>query len=378
MNESYVEPSSNAWLRSRAPVPTTYAPACEPLYPFQEILENRTSRARGTTGSCTEVSARKFAVCIEIWQVKLESCVWRVSFHKYAYVHGDPIQGIDPTGMFMSSGGLGTNLYLAYKSASIALNALGFISNTVDAIQALYSGKIWTAAYHATWALINGAALILEAFNVPTPPPAGGLALVGSGGGLFVGAGGAISIGGRWQVVIKNAPALANWAVTTLMPTMANSAAGIAGSLIAMQGGGFRGGDGFTTDNIRGMAGRASGGKDLPLGDANWLETGMGYFPRQVADILRGQYFSSFRKFREAFWKAVSDVPVLKESFSAQNQARIRDGLAPFARELDQVGGRTKFELDHMETLEIMGKQTLMNMDEIMVASPRIHGVLSK
>jgi hypothetical protein len=53
------------------------------------------------TGSCTEVSERKYLICIEIWQVELESCVWRVSFHKYAYVHGDPIQGIDPTGMFL-------------------------------------------------------------------------------------------------------------------------------------------------------------------------------------------------------------------------------------------------------------------------------------
>ena len=98
LNESYVEPSPYAWLRTCAPVPTTYAPACEPLYPFQEILENRTSRARGRTGYCAEAVERKYLICIEIWQVELESCVWRVSFHKYAYVHGDPIQGIDPTG----------------------------------------------------------------------------------------------------------------------------------------------------------------------------------------------------------------------------------------------------------------------------------------
>jgi hypothetical protein len=97
-NESYVEPSPYAWLRSRAPVPTSYAPACEPLYAFREVLENRTSRARGMAESHTEVIERKFAICIEICQVELEDGVWRVSFHKYAYVHGDPISNIDPTG----------------------------------------------------------------------------------------------------------------------------------------------------------------------------------------------------------------------------------------------------------------------------------------
>jgi hypothetical protein len=104
LNESYVEPSPYSWLRSRTPVPTSYAPACAPLYPFQGVLENRTSRARGMTGSCAEVVERTFAICIEIWQFELESCVWRVSFHKYAYVHGDPVQNIDPTGLFSLGG----------------------------------------------------------------------------------------------------------------------------------------------------------------------------------------------------------------------------------------------------------------------------------
>ena len=117
LNESNVEPSPYAWLRTRAPVPTTYAPACDPLYPFQEILENRTSRARGMTGSCTEVIERKFLICIEIWQVEMEDGVWRVSFHKYAYVHGDPIQGTDPTGKFF------TELWVRVKSDAANLAA---------------------------------------------------------------------------------------------------------------------------------------------------------------------------------------------------------------------------------------------------------------
>ena len=126
LNESYAEPSPYAWLRTRAPVPTTYAPACDPLYPFQEILENRTSRARGMTDNCAEVPSRKCLICIEIWQVELEDGVWRVSFHKYAYVHGDPIQGIDPTGEFLGFVGLGLAIF------SVAL-AMAWTPNTANA-----------------------------------------------------------------------------------------------------------------------------------------------------------------------------------------------------------------------------------------------------
>ena len=142
-NQSYVEPSPYAWLRTRAPVPTTYAPACDPLYPFQEILENRTSRARGTTGSCTEVSERKFLICIEIWQFELESCVWRVSFHKYAYVYGDPVNAIDPTGWFSSTQvvvtvGIGASSMSQGASSILALLFLySTIGPSVESLQEL-------------------------------------------------------------------------------------------------------------------------------------------------------------------------------------------------------------------------------------------------
>ena len=136
LNESYVEPSPYAWLRSRAPVPTSYAPVCSPLYPFQEILENRTSRARGRTGYCAEVVERKYLICIEIWQFELESCVWRVSFHKYAYVHGDPVNAIDPTGMFWQS------LYLRVKDAAASLGAKYAIEATLKEIGKRYAWKL--------------------------------------------------------------------------------------------------------------------------------------------------------------------------------------------------------------------------------------------
>ena len=143
MNESFVEPSPYAWLRSRAPVPTTYAPTCEPLYPFQEILENRTSRARSMTGSCTEVVERKFSICIEIWQVELEDGVWRVSFHKYAYVHGDPIQGIDPNGEFAAVVlGIGVSMMMAGPG--------DYIKGAFESLLTAYAANL---AWDVQWAL---------------------------------------------------------------------------------------------------------------------------------------------------------------------------------------------------------------------------------
>ena len=145
--ESYAEPSPYAWLRSRTPIPTTYAPACEPLYPFQHIFENRTSRARGMTGSCAEVVERTFAICIEIWQFELESCVWRVSFHKYAYVHGDPIQGIDPTGKFLGILiGAPVGGYLRGSHGAAVGAAYGFLVG-------LLADAVFESTRNLTWAL---------------------------------------------------------------------------------------------------------------------------------------------------------------------------------------------------------------------------------
>jgi hypothetical protein len=89
------------------------------------------------TDNCAEVPGRKYIICIEIWQVELESCVWRVSFHKYAYVHGDPISNIDPTGEFslgnvMVSIGIGMgNMALSLTSILLTSTAYTFAFGTV-------------------------------------------------------------------------------------------------------------------------------------------------------------------------------------------------------------------------------------------------------
>ena len=91
LNESYVEPSPYAWLRSRASVPTLYAPACEPLYTFREVLKNRASRARGMATSCTGASECKFSICIEIWQLVGEDCTSSAGFKAKAWKNNQRI-----------------------------------------------------------------------------------------------------------------------------------------------------------------------------------------------------------------------------------------------------------------------------------------------
>ena len=177
LNESYVEPSPYAWLRTCAPVPTTYAPACESLYPFQEILEKRTSRARGMTVSCTEVSERKFQICIEIWQVELENCVWRVSFHKYAYVHGDPIQGVDPTGEFMGLVlGLGVQMMLPgpgdFVMSGLESLVKAYVSNLEWDMEWALDMSLpdsWGSRLDDSWVYSALGQGMHDAFNVHTP-----------------------------------------------------------------------------------------------------------------------------------------------------------------------------------------------------------------
>ena len=218
-NQSYVEPSPYAWLRTRAPVPTTYAPACDPLYPFQEILENRTSRARGMTDNCAEVPGRKCLICIEIWQVELESCVWRVSFHKYAYVHGDPIQGIDPTGMFLGSlGAVGIGLQMHLTTLvqggliALTLNTVGKVGAELRnlGIEALAAGDLDLGfqLYEIGGRVFQAAADTIETVNngIELFGAAVSLVQIGKSLGGFLKAGGIRNLGlGLARLASKNA-----------------------------------------------------------------------------------------------------------------------------------------------------------------------------
>lgn len=93
--------------------------------------------------------------------------------------------------------------------------------------------------------------------------------------------------------------------------------------------------------------------------------------PTQIADKLRDREFSSFRAFRRAFWKAVSNDETLFDQFSQLNKTDVRDGLAPSARPADQLGKRKKFEIHHIKPISEGG--AVYDLNNLTVRTPKQH-----
>lgn len=107
-----------------------------------------------------------------------------------------------------------------------------------------------------------------------------------------------------------------------------------------------------------------------------WLaEAGRGQgaaIPAQIADKLRGREFSSFDRFREAFWRAVANDPELSGQFIELNQRRMREkGYSPFTPSKEKVGGRDKFELHHVISIKDNG--AIYDVDNLRVITPKRH-----
>ena len=93
--------------------------------------------------------------------------------------------------------------------------------------------------------------------------------------------------------------------------------------------------------------------------------------PSQIADKLRGQSFETFKKFREAFWMEVAKDPELSKQFIARNQANMKNGNAPFVPKSERVGGKIKFELDHIDPIAKGG--SVYDVDNIQIMTPKAH-----
>jgi hypothetical protein len=105
------------------------------------------------------------------------------------------------------------------------------------------------------------------------------------------------------------------------------------------------------------------------LGEATRVEGAP--IPAQIADQLRGREFRNFRRFREAFWRAVAADAELNKQFSKSNLVKMREGVAPFAPPSEQVGGSMKFEIHHED--EIAKGGDVYGMDRLRILTPMQH-----
>jgi RHS repeat-associated protein len=152
------------------------------------------------------------------------------SFHKYAYVHGDPIQGIDPTGMFLGSlggmaGMLQTTLSVGFAGLG-ALNTVHSLVYSINAYQSWLEGDTWETIFNTGMSLLHGMAAALDfmtavsILKIPPPPPLGiAVSAVGTGGNLVV------------RAMVLN-PVFESWLITNVVPAVA-AGIGTSGLLLA-------------------------------------------------------------------------------------------------------------------------------------------------
>ncbi|OVZ77422.1 S-type pyocin domain-containing protein [Yersinia kristensenii] len=123
----------------------------------------------------------------------------------------------------------------------------------------------------------------------------------------------------------------------------------------------------------RGKSGEVTGRGQRVVGI--WLaEAGKGLgvpIPTQIADKLRGRTFSSFDRFREAFWQEVANDPELAGQFKPSNIDLMKNGYAPFVKKSDKAGKRVRIELHHKNPISQGGD--VYHIDNINAVTPKRH-----
>jgi hypothetical protein len=132
-------------------------------------------------------------------------------------------------------------------------------------------------------------------------------------------------------------------------------------------------GDDFNVlTNARKLPGTSSGaGKEIT---GKWLrgtDGNAGLFPKSVADKMRGKMFKNFDEFRETFWKEVVNDSDLAKQFEPQQIGRMKEGLAPAVKEVQQLGGQKSYILHHKTPINQGGR--VYDMDNLYIVTPKYH-----
>ncbi|HBP18365.1 MAG TPA: hypothetical protein DEA08_11320 [Planctomycetes bacterium] len=137
---------------------------------------------------------------------------------------------------------------------------------------------------------------------------------------------------------------------------------------------------GGAADTARNTPGVATGGTNLPTGarfNATLKRHGVARIPEPVARKLRGRKFKNWQDFRQEFWKAVDEIPGIRDQFSRSSQGRIakRPALAPrvpqHAADARMGRGANSLNLDH--TRDIADGGGVYDLGNIRVMTPRRH-----
>lgn len=126
--------------------------------------------------------------------------------------------------------------------------------------------------------------------------------------------------------------------------------------------------------DLRNSPGVVTGGSGLPDVEGRWLRGShgnAGRIPGQVARALLGQHFTSFDKFREAFWKSVSSDPSLASQFDASGRTLMAGGKAPFTVKSQAVGKNGRYVLHHVQPIQHGGG--VFDLDNLIVVTPQYH-----
>ena len=123
---------------------------------------------------------------------------------------------------------------------------------------------------------------------------------------------------------------------------------------------------------FRSLPGKAAGkGKEI---QGKWLrgsEGNAGFFPKSIADKMRGKNYKNFAEFREDFWKNVANDPHLSKQFDAGNRGRMKKGLAPKTLDNQKLGNKGSYEIHHNTPINQGGE--VYDFDNLTIVTPRYH-----
>lgn len=96
-----------------------------------------------------------------------------------------------------------------------------------------------------------------------------------------------------------------------------------------------------------------------------------GKIPLPIAEKLAGRSFNNWSHFTRAFWREVAQYELLARQFSDGDVVRMKRGAAPKVHELQRVGQRDTYNIDHEPELQYGGE--MYNMSGHYIRTPLNH-----